>query len=42
MADGSLAGDLAQAIDHIVAGHAGRFVDDEKPVHYFTLSDQAS
>jgi hypothetical protein len=38
MAYGALTGDLAKPAHYIVAGDAGRFVDDEKPVHFVYCS----
>jgi hypothetical protein len=37
VADGAFAGNSSQDSDYIVASHAGRFVYNEKPVHFFTL-----
>src|SRR5208337_2197161 len=41
VAYGALAGDSAQDSHHIVAGHACRFVYNEKSVHLSTLADGA-
>ena len=37
MTDGPLPGDFAQPVDHVVAGHAARFINNKKPVHILTL-----
>jgi CHAD domain-containing protein len=38
MTDGSLAGNLAEPIDHIVARDSTRLVDNKKPVHIINLA----
>src|ERR1039457_3315087 len=41
MPDRAFAGNLAQAVHHIVAGHAARFIDNQEPIHLTTVADRA-
>jgi hypothetical protein len=39
MANGTLAGDFAQAVHYVMAGNAAWFINNEKTVHPTTLDD---